>query len=92
LNSDLTPFFVTICLAVSKDDLYFTDYELHQRNLSHERGNFYSPPEVIIMRLLTVSRGYAANPATAATPYLNMKDAKKLSSRIPSRTYGFRES
>jgi hypothetical protein len=51
-----------------------------------------SSPEVIIIRLLTVSSGYAASPATVVTPHPSMNDAKKLSFSIPTNTYGFKES
>ena len=49
-------------------------------------------PEVIIIRLRIVSRGYEQIPAPVVTVQPSKKEAKKLPSRDPTRTTGLRES
>ena len=49
-------------------------------------------PEVIIIRLRIVSRGYEQIPAPVVTVQPRKKEARKLPSRLPTRRTGLRES
>ncbi len=55
-------------------------------------GLVHTSPDVIIMRRRMVSSGYEAIPAPVVTAQPSMKEARKLSSRVPVRRTGLIES
>src|SRR5436190_23837046 len=83
LKRERTPSLAMICRPASMEDLYLTAWVVTMSQYGGHDSDItaLTSPEVIIIRLRIVSKGYEAIPAPVVTPQPSKKDAKKFPSK-----------